>query len=74
MMTVYITQYLHLQTLLAQRYGYKPLHSCIVEEDFELIHAAIEEPSTRDLIQQWYLKDTNALPAEYVLQPWDPKM
>ncbi len=60
-----------MQTLLGQKYGHKPLHTHILQEDFELIHAAIEDSSSRFLVQQWYILDTNAEPPEYVLQAWD---
>lgn len=65
--------YTLIQTLLAQKYGSKPLLTSILQEDFELLHAAIEEPSARNLLQQWYLLDTNAQPPEYILQAWNPK-
>ena len=57
-----------LQTLLAQRYGHKPLHQTIPEDDFKLLVTAIDEYSMRQLVSQWYRLDMNAVPPEYVLQ------
>lgn len=57
-----------LQTFLAQKYGHKPLHTQINEEDFKLLCAAVEDLSAKQLVQKWYKLDTNAVPPEYVLQ------
>lgn len=56
------------QTLLAQRYGFKPLRSRILQADFELIQAAVEESSAKSLLKKWYKLDSNATPPEYLLQ------
>ena len=57
-----------MQTLLAQKYGYKALWPNIPQEDFTLLLAAVEDTASKELIQRWYKLDTNARPPEYVLQ------
>ena len=58
----------HIQTFLAQQYGYRALQSSIPEQDFTLLLAAVEETNSKKLIQTWYKLDTNAVPHEYILQ------
>lgn len=57
-----------MQTLLAQKYGYKALWPSIPQGDFTLLLAAVEDTASKELIQRWYKQDTNARPQEYVLQ------
>lgn len=66
--TICYAHFSPLQTLLAQRYGHKPLHLCIPEEEFGLLYAAVEDPTARKLLQKWYKLDTNARPPNFVLQ------
>lgn len=58
------------QTLLAQKYGYRPLPMYIPEEEYGQLCAVMEDAAgSRRLVQQWYKLDTNAEPPQYVLQP-----
>jgi WD40 repeat protein/tetratricopeptide (TPR) repeat protein len=55
--------------LLGDRYGWCPPPSQIPAEEFERILEHIRHED-RILLECWYLRDDNALPAEYILQPW----
>jgi hypothetical protein len=54
--------------LLGDKYGWQPIPEIIPEEEMKAILAVI---SGHDIvmIEQWYLRDENAVPVEYVLQP-----
>ena len=59
------------QTLLAQKYGYRPLPVHIPEDEYVQLCAVMEDAAgSRRLVQQWYKLDTNAEPPQYVLQPF----
>ena len=59
------------QTLLAQKYGYKPLPLHIPEEEFSLLCSAMADSADEgQLVQQWYQLDCNTQPPQYtLLQP-----
>ena len=57
-----------MQTLLAQKYGYKALWPSIPQKDFALLLTAVEDTTSKELMERWYKLDTNARPPEYVLQ------
>ncbi len=54
--------------LLGERYGWRPLPARIVAERFEEIRRVASE-SERELLERWYRRDDNAVPADYALQP-----
>ncbi|HEX3654177.1 MAG TPA: AAA family ATPase [Pirellulales bacterium] len=58
--------------LLGDRYGWRPLPAHIFEDEFQLLLAAFAEPAAagdRQLLEAWYVRDENAIPAERVLRP-----
>ena len=67
--------------LLGDRYGWRPLPARIPAAEFEEILAAVHAADDRDMLlcpdgvqepapgKQWYRKDFNAVPPEYVLRP-----
>ncbi len=57
--------------LLGQRYGWQPIPPQIEGGEFERLLVAMTE-SNRERLCSWYRLDTNAVPAEYVLQPREP--
>ncbi|XP_070570769.1 NACHT domain- and WD repeat-containing protein 1-like isoform X2 [Ptychodera flava] len=57
---------------LGNKYGYRPLPPRIKAEEFEKLRDLAEATASQEdmqLLNDWYLKDTNAVPEEYVLQP-----
>ena len=58
------------QTMLGDRYGYRPIPSFIPEQEFDLIikEALVFDRQKVETVQSWYIKDSNALPPVYVLQ------
>jgi len=59
-----------LQVFLGQKYGYRPIPSTILASEFEMLRVVIEDDhSDISLLDQWYLKDLNAVPPVYILQP-----
>ncbi|MBK9681519.1 MAG: AAA family ATPase [Saprospiraceae bacterium] len=54
--------------LLGDKYGWQPIPSKIPEDEMKLIHPELSE-NDKNLINNWYWLDENAIPAEYVLQP-----
>nr|XP_006817837.1 PREDICTED: NACHT and WD repeat domain-containing protein 1-like [Saccoglossus kowalevskii] len=57
---------------IGNKYGYRPLPPRIKADKFEKMREiSRSRVSLQDIqiIDDWYLKDTNAVPAEYVLQP-----
>ena len=57
------------KTFLGQKYGHSPLPAKISTREFEKLSRAVDDPDDKDLLLQWYKKDDNAVPSEYVLQP-----
>ncbi|ELU00304.1 hypothetical protein CAPTEDRAFT_145931, partial [Capitella teleta] len=62
--------------LIGQRYGERPLPVSIVETDFDLIRSALRHHRNREtrdawLLDQFYKKDSNAIPPVYLLQTID---
>ena len=63
-----------LQCLLGNKYGYRPLKASIPSQTFQKLIDIVSSCETIDqedidLVQKWYVEDTNAVPAVYVLQP-----
>ena len=61
---------LSLQALLGNRYGFQPFPAKIGYEEFELLLHLAEELELEgcNLLTEWFIKDENAVPPEYVLQ------
>ncbi|KAM6921186.1 NACHT domain- and WD repeat-containing protein 1 [Xenentodon cancila] len=56
--------------LLGNRYGHRALPHLIPEKQFEILLSKLSKnPEGVMLMQQWFLKDNNAIPTIYVLQP-----
>ncbi|KAM9761938.1 NACHT domain- and WD repeat-containing protein 1 [Menidia menidia] len=56
--------------LLGNRYGHRALPRLIEEKQFEVLLSKLSKnPEGVGLLRQWYLKDANAIPPTYVLQP-----
>jgi WD40 repeat protein len=55
--------------LLGQRYGWRPLPARIEATEFEVVRARIADSVEREMIDGWYDRDDNAVPAEFVLKP-----
>uniref|UniRef100_A0A1I7RSF5 WD_REPEATS_REGION domain-containing protein n=1 Tax=Bursaphelenchus xylophilus TaxID=6326 RepID=A0A1I7RSF5_BURXY len=55
---------------LCQKYGYRPIPSQILASELDLLKQVLkdnhEDVSVLDL---WYVQDSNAVPAQYILQP-----
>ncbi len=62
--------YVHLQALLGDRYGFRPIPSSVPAGEFEALLSMADQLDLggRDLLPQWYCRDDNALPAQYILQ------
>ena len=56
------------QMLLGDRYGSRPLPASIPETEMQLILSKVDPGPNLVQLKEWYLKDSNAKPAEYVLQ------
>ncbi|MDE3088288.1 MAG: DUF4062 domain-containing protein, partial [Chloroflexota bacterium] len=54
--------------LLGNRYGWRPLPAEIPADEFERIIPQVSKED-RSLLEQWYRRDDNAVPAVYCLQP-----
>ena len=54
--------------LLGNKYGWQPIPTKIPEVEMNVIQNAIDSKQ-KALIDKWYMKDDNAIPPEYVLQP-----
>ena len=59
-----------LQTLLGDRYGYRPFPTKIPVVEFEILRTVAEEMNKehKTLLQEWFWKDENAVPPDYILQ------
>jgi len=55
--------------LLGDRYGWQPVPTAIPETEMKQISSHLL-PDAIELVQKHYKLDENAVPAEYVLQPW----
>jgi NACHT domain- and WD repeat-containing protein len=54
--------------LLGDKYGWQPVPEIIPEDEMMAILAVLE-PNGITFIENWYRRDENAVPPEYVLQP-----
>ena len=55
--------------LLGDRYGWQPVPSRIPADEMERILESGLSQGHRELLDRWYRRDDNAVPAEYVLLP-----
>src|SRR5665811_2205662 len=53
--------------LLGDRYGWRPLPAEIPGEEFEQIAAQVTDADEKALLETWYQRDDNAVPAAYFL-------
>ena len=57
---------------MGQKYGYRPIPASIETDEFEHITKLLNDKDTdTTVLDVWYLKDENAVPPQYVLQPID---
>ncbi|XP_060071031.1 NACHT domain- and WD repeat-containing protein 1-like [Ylistrum balloti] len=56
-------------SLLANKYGYRAPPRTIPVDQFNTLLGVVENEYNRALLNKWYLRDDNAVPPEYVLQP-----
>ena len=54
--------------LLGDRYGWQPVPAKIPQTEMDLLFPSFSS-EVQKLVNDWYKLDTNAIPAEYVLQP-----
>ncbi len=54
--------------MLGDRYGSHQLPAEIDQSEMEVLIGFVENEADKILLNQWYLLDTNAVPAKYVLQ------
>lgn len=59
--------------LLGNRYGWQPVPTAIPQTEMDAIKQRFN-PDECKLVQDWYMLDENAVPAEYVLQPWGERI
>lgn len=55
--------------ILGERYGWRPLPYQIPASEFAAIVAHVADQADLALLADWYLRDENAVPAAFVLQP-----
>jgi WD40 repeat protein len=55
--------------LLGQRYGWRSLPTRIEAGEYERVSSRIIDPGDQRLVEDWYERDDNAVPAEFVLKP-----
>ncbi|KAK0046460.1 NACHT and WD repeat domain-containing protein 2 [Biomphalaria pfeifferi] len=55
---------------LGQKYGYRPIPAEILASEFELLRECTKQSAEElHLLDEWYKRDDNYVPAVYVLQP-----
>ena len=59
---------------MAQKYGYRPFPPKILAGEFEKILNAVKEEDDKRLLQDWFVRDDNTVPAKYLLQPIREKL
>ena len=64
-----LSKFLHLQTFLGQKYGYRPFPPKIPETEFNRLLKAVVDEEDSSTLQAWFQLDSNAVPKEYILQP-----
>ncbi len=58
------------QVLLGNRYGYQPFPARIAVSEFETLRLIAEDAALpgAELLTDWFVKDDNVVPPEYILQ------
>ncbi|KAL7293010.1 hypothetical protein TKK_0013456 [Trichogramma kaykai] len=55
---------------LGQKYGYRPIPTYVLSAELEMLHDELESQGIDvSVLDQWYKKDSNAVPACSILQP-----
>lgn len=54
---------------MGQKYGYRPFPVEISAAEFEKLLGAIDNQDDLQLLKNWFWRDDNAIPAQYLLQP-----
>ena len=57
------------QTFLGQKYGYRPFPAKIDATEFDRLLAGVSDAEDKSLLNYWFYRDDNSVPAVYVLQP-----
>ncbi|CAB0044685.1 unnamed protein product [Trichogramma brassicae] len=58
------------QVFLGQKYGYRPIPTYVLSAELEMLHDELESQGIDvSVLDQWYKKDSNAVPACSILQP-----
>lgn len=68
---------LFIKALVGDKYGYRPIPSCIAEDLFIKLQTAAGQSVDSDMwsiVEEWYLRDSNSLPAVYMLQAISSKI
>ena len=60
------------QAIVGDKYGYRPIPRSVEEGLFESL--ASVKVQGWELVEEWYRKDMNAVPAVYILQPISSKI
>jgi hypothetical protein len=55
--------------LLGDRYGWRPLPAAIPVDEYRRIEPVVADPEDSALLRRWYVRDDNAIPPVYCLQP-----
>jgi len=55
--------------LLGGRYGWRPLPARVEAQEFATVRDQIPNDADRLLVENWYQRDDNAVPPEYLLKP-----
>jgi hypothetical protein len=55
--------------LLGERYGWRPLAARIEAQEFDRVRDRVANAQDQRLVKDWYERDDNAVPPEYLLKP-----
>ncbi|XP_041349252.1 NACHT domain- and WD repeat-containing protein 1-like [Gigantopelta aegis] len=56
-------------TFLSHKYGYRSFPRLIPADEFQKLTDVIQLAEAKEVIQKWFMRDDNAVPPTYVLQP-----
>ena len=54
---------------MGQKYGYRPFPVDISAAEFEKLLGAVDNLNDTQLLKNWFWRDDNAVPPQYLLQP-----
>ena len=54
---------------MGQKYGYRPFPVKIAASEFEKLLGAVDNKDDLQLLKNWFWRDDNSVPAQYLLQP-----